>query len=90
MIDAAEVKVNLDNEAIKEYIEDEINKRINQQLLLVDVNKLSNITSMSKRWLEEEILSDPRVARYERRKNRKRFYLYEPTIEAILNIVNEW
>ena len=45
---------------------------------------------MSIRYLEDEILCDPRVRVHERRKNRKRWWLYEPTIEAIKEITVEW
>ncbi len=59
-------------------------------MLLVDINKLSEITCMSVRYLEDEILSDPRIRIHERRKSRKRWWLYEPTIEVIKEITAEW
>lgn len=90
MIPTAEVKVNLDEKAIKEYIRTELDKQIHQNLLLVDINKLAEITSMSVRYLESGILSDPRVRVHERRKTRKRWWLYEPTIAAIKEILDEW
>lgn len=90
MIPAAQVQVEIDQEQIKEYIESEIQKVINQQLLLVDINKLAQLTSMSPRFLEEYILSDPRVRLHERRRDRKRWWIYEPTMKAILSIVNDW
>lgn len=86
----AQVNIDIDQKQVREYIESELQKQINQQLLLVDVNKLSEITCMSVRYLEDEILTDPRVKLHERRKNRKRWWFYEPTIEAIKNIVDEW
>lgn len=86
----AQLSVDIDQVQIKEIIEREIQKQINQQLLLVDINKLSEITCMSVRYLEDEILSDPRVKIHERKKSRKRWWLYEPTIKAIINILDEW
>lgn len=86
----AQLSVDIDQEQIKEIIEREIQKQINQQLLLVDINKLSEITCMSVRYLEDEILSDPRVKIHERKKSRKRWWIYEPTIKAIINILDEW
>lgn len=59
-------------------------------MLLVDINKLSEITCMSVRYLEGEILSDPRIRIHERRKSRKRWWLYEPVIEAIKDVIDEW
>lgn len=86
----AQLSVDIDQGQIKEIIEREIRKQINQQLLLVDINKLAEITCMSVRYLEDEILCDPRVRIHERRKSRKRWWLYEPTIKAITNILDEW
>lgn len=90
MVPSAELKVNIDEKAIKEYVEKELQKQINQQLLLVDINKLSELTSMSIRHLEEEILCDPRVKMHERKKSRKRWWLAQPTFEAIEDILDEW
>ncbi len=86
----AEINVAIDQKQVQEFIEEQLKKQINQQLLLVDINKLVEITCMSARYLEDEILSDPRVKIHERRKSRKRWWLYEPTIEAIKNIIDEW
>lgn len=86
----ANVSVQIDEQAIRDYISKELDKQIHQKLLLVDINKLIEITSMSARYLEGEILSDPRVKIHERKKNRKRWWLYEPTIEAIKDIVDGW
>lgn len=90
MIPTAEVSVNIDQKQIKDYIEKELQKQINQQLLLVDINKLAELTSMSVRYLEDEILSDPRVRIHERRKSRKRWWLAQPTFQAIDEITYEW
>lgn len=86
----ASVKVEINQDEIKKYIEDEVQKQINQQLLLVDITKLSQLTSMSPRYLEEYIISDPRVRLHERRRDRKRWWIYEPTIKAIISIINDW
>ncbi len=86
----ADVTINIDQKQVREFIEKELQKQINQQLLLVDINKLSEITSMSVRYLEDEILPDPRVKIHERKKRRKRWWLYEPTVKAIIEITDEW
>jgi len=59
-------------------------------MLLIDIEKLAEITSMSKRFLEEHVLGDPRMRVLERRKSRKRWWIYEPAMEALLSIVNDW
>jgi len=86
----AEIKVIIDEKAIKEYVQNELQKHVHHQLLLVDINRLSELTSMSVRYLEDDILSDPRVRVHERRKNRKRWWVAKPTFEAILDIVDGW
>jgi len=82
-------KPNL-REQIRDIIEEESQKQFNHQLLLVDINKLTEITCMSARYLEDEILRDPRVRIHERRKRRKRWWLAQPTFEAIDEITAEW
>ncbi|MBU5594882.1 hypothetical protein KQI76_06865 [Amphibacillus sp. MSJ-3] len=86
----AQVNVEIDQKQVKQIIEQELQKQIHQNLLFVDINKLSEITCMSIRYLEDEILCDPRVRIHERRKSRKRWWLYEPTIKAIVDITDEW
>jgi len=85
-----EVKVIIDAKEIEEYVRQVLQKHVNQQLLLVDINRMSDLTSMSVRYLEEEIISDPRVRVHERRKNRKRWWVAKPTFEAIIDIVDGW
>lgn len=86
----ANVQVNIDEKAIKEYINNQLDQQIHETLLLVDVEILTRVTSMSKRFLEDEILSDPRMRVLERRKARKRWWLYKQSLEVIKEIVDEW
>lgn len=86
----AEVRIEINQDEVKAFIEKRIQQQIDHELLFIDINKLAEITSMSKRFLEDEILCDPRVRVNERRKTRKRWWLYKPTIEAIKNITEEW
>lgn len=86
----ANVQVNIDEKAIKEYIQQQIDQHLHETLLTVDLEKLVVITSMSKRFLENEILSDPRMRLIERRRNRKRWWFYKQALEVITEIINEW
>lgn len=87
----AEINVNLNNEELRKYINQKLNEAINEALFLVDIERLSNITSMSKSFLEKEILCDPRMKAIERRKEKgKRFYFYRECIEILRQIVDEW
>lgn len=90
MTPTAQVQVKINEKEVRDFIERELQKQINQQLLLVDINKLSELTCMSPRYLEDEILTDPRVRIHERRKSRKRWWIYEPTMKAIISIIDEW
>lgn len=87
---AAQISVELDQNKIKEYIEEKINNEIRREVLFIDITGLVEITSCSKRWLEDELLTDPRIKQFERRKNRKRLWLYKETINAIKEIAEEW
>ncbi|WP_347724002.1 hypothetical protein [Lysinibacillus capsici] len=86
----AQVQVNIDENEIKNYIQRQLDECIRETILFIDVEGLIRITNFSKRFLEDAVLSDPRVKMHQRQKSRKRFWFYEPTIEAIKEIVNEW
>lgn len=90
MIPSGKVKISLDEKALRDYIEQELSKQIHQQLILVDINKLSELTCMSVRYLEDDILTDPRVKLQEVRKNRKRWWIAQPTFKAIVEVVKYW
>lgn len=85
-----QVQVTLDEKVIKEYIQLQIDQNVREAFLLVDLEKLVELTSMSKRFLEDEILSDPRMRLLERRKSRKRWWFYKQSLEVIKEIVDEW
>lgn len=86
----ANIEVKIDDKAVKEYIQEKIDKQIQETLFLCDVKKLAEVTSMSQRFLEDEILSDPRMKLIERRRNRKRWWFYETALKTIEEIINEW
>ncbi|MEI4799911.1 hypothetical protein WAZ07_00990 [Bacillus sp. FJAT-51639] len=86
----ANVQVNIDEKAIKEYIMQQIDQQLHETLLMVDIERLVVMTSMSRRFLEDEILSDARMRVIERRRNRKRWWFYKEAFEVITEIVDEW
>ncbi|MEK3995940.1 hypothetical protein MKY29_14385 [Psychrobacillus sp. FSL K6-2365] len=86
----ASVQVQIDEKAFKEYIENQLNLQVHESIFMIDIEKLTVITSMSKRFLEDEILSDPRMRNIERRKSRKRWWFYKESLEVIKEIVDEW
>ena len=85
----ANINVQLDEVAIRDYIREQLDNQINHELLLVDVKKLAELLSMSVRFIEDEFLHDPRVKIYEVRKNKKRWFWYKEIIEAISQIISE-
>lgn len=85
------VSIEIDEKAIQQIIEKELEKQVTHQLLLIDINKLAEITCMSKSFLENEMLHDPRMKIIERRKEKgKRFWFYEQALEVIKEIMDEW
>ncbi len=87
----AEINVQIDEIKIKQHIEKRLDEIVNETLILVDVKGLAKKLSMSERFIESEFLHDVRVRQFEVRKNKKRWYWYKQTIEAITEIINtEW
>lgn len=86
----AQIQVDINQEEIQKYIKEQLDQQLRHEFLFVDVNKLADMMSVSKRWLEEHLLDDPRVMVCMRQKNRKRLYLYPDVVEAIKRISDEW
>jgi len=86
----AQLSVNIDETAIKDYIHKQLDQQIQESLLFIDLKKMAEITSMSPRYLEEQILKDPRMRLIERRKERKRWWLYKEAVSVIQAILDEW
>lgn len=62
-------------------------------VLFMDINDIQQATTYSRKFLEDYILSDPRIKRYERQREKggKRVWLKEPTARALQEIImNEW
>lgn len=86
----AQLSVNIDETAIRDYIHKQLDQQIQESLLLIDLKKMAEITSMSPRYLEEQILKDPRMKLIERRKERKRWWIYKEAVKVIQAILDEW
>lgn len=62
-------------------------------ILFWDVNDIMKATTFSRKFLEDHILNDPRIQRYERQREKggKRVWLKEPTSKILQEIImNEW
>lgn len=87
----AEIKIQIDEKAIREQIEIRLDEVIHDTLILIDVKGLAKKLSMSERFISDEFLRDPRIRQFEVRKNRKKWFWYQQTIEAVKEIITtEW
>ncbi|WP_431030083.1 hypothetical protein [Lysinibacillus sp. LZ02] len=62
-------------------------------VLFWDIHDIQKATTFSRKFLEDHILNDPRVQRYERQREKggKRVWLKEPTAKVIQEIImNDW
>lgn len=87
--------VNLDvavNQAeIRDYINQQLDQVIKASLFIWDIETMSRRTCMSKSFLENEFLRDPRMKLLERRKEKgKRFWFYEESKQVMKDIMDEW
>jgi len=87
----AEVTVNVNQNEIKEYVNKKLDESIQEVLFIWDIEQMSKRTCMSKSFLENEFLRDPRMKILERRKEKgKRFWFYEESKRVIKEIMDEW
>ncbi|MGG1481429.1 hypothetical protein ABE402_11050 [Bacillus smithii] len=87
----AEIKVNVNNKEIRDYINQKLEEALNECLFTWDIEEMSKRTCMSKSFLENEFLRDPRMKLLERRKEKgKRFWFYEESKRVMKEIMDEW
>ena len=86
----ANIHIDVNQEEVRQYIERKLDEQIKGSLWFVDVEKIVELTCMSKRFLEDTILSDPRMRTIERRKNQKRWYPAKQAFEVIEEITFGW
>ncbi|MCC2250531.1 hypothetical protein JUJ52_11215 [Virgibacillus sp. AGTR] len=87
----AEVNIDVDQSEIREYINGKLDETLKKSLFVWDIEEMSKRTCMSKSFLENEFLHDPRMKLLERRKEKgKRFWFYEQSLEVMKEIMNEW
>ncbi|ACA41634.1 hypothetical protein J2D69_17815 [Lysinibacillus sphaericus] len=86
----ANIEVNIDKQAIQQYIKMRLDEEVREIFFLVDLKKMSELLCMSERYIEDEFLRDPRVKVLEVRRRKKRWWKYKPLIQVIDEIVSEW
>lgn len=87
--------VNLDvavnQTEVRDYINQQLDHVIKESLFVWDIETMSKRTCMSKSFLENEFLRDPRMKLLERRKEKgKRFWFYEESKQVMKEIMDEW
>jgi hypothetical protein len=86
----AKVEIDVDQKEIQDYIFSKINESIQEALIMWDLDMMSKKMCLSKRFIEETFLRDPRMKRLERRKERgKRIWFYKESLEVIKQIMDE-
>lgn len=86
----ANIEVNLDKQAIREYVEKRLEEEVREVLWLIDLEKMVELTNMSRRFLESDVVCDARMRAIEIKKNRKRWWPYRQAFEVIREITSEW
>lgn len=80
-------------EKVEQEFQTLVHEAARPALLFWDINQMSDELSFEKSFLEEHILTDPRVRQYQRQRGPrgKRVWLYEPSRAVIEEIImNEW
>lgn len=80
-------------EKVKRQLDEIVNTAAQPVILFWDINDIIRTTTFSRKSLEDHILNDPRIRRYERRREKggKRIWLRKQTAEALEEIImNEW
>lgn len=83
--------MNVNQSEIRSYINQKLEEQLKEALFTWDLDQMSKRTCMSKTFLENEFLQDPRMRLLERRKEKgKRFWFYEQSLEVMKEIMDEW
>lgn len=83
--------VDVNQTEIRDYINQQLDHVIKESLFVWDIETMSKRTCMSKSFLENEFLRDPRMKLLERRKEKgKRFWFYEESKQVMKEIMDEW
>lgn len=80
-------------EKVHQQLSEIVNSAARPIILFWDINDIERATTFSRKTLEEYILCDPRIQRYERQREKggKRIWLREPTAKALQEIImDEW
>jgi hypothetical protein len=87
----AKINLDIDQEEIRKQVNEKLDNAIHQTLFTWDIDQMAKRTCMSKSFLENEFLHDPRMKLLERRKEKgKRYWFYEQSLEVMKQIMDQW
>lgn len=87
----ANISLDIDHEEIRKQVNAKLDEAIQQAFFTWDIEQMTKRTCMSKSFLENEFLHDPRMKLLERRKEKgKRYWFYEQSLEVMKEIMNDW
>lgn len=87
----AKIDVQIDEELVRQQLKDLVDETGRAMLLFWDIDEISKRTCLDKSYLTKHILIDPRMKVYERRRGKgKRIWLYEGSVQALKEIIDEW
>ncbi|MGE7886251.1 hypothetical protein ACQKN7_02250 [Bacillus cereus] len=85
------IDVSINQGEIRKYINEQINQELRQSLVFWDINRMSEMTCLSKSFLENEFLNDSRMKLLERRKEKgKRIWPFNESVKVLQMIMDEW
>ncbi|RUL56494.1 hypothetical protein [Lysinibacillus antri] len=84
-------KAGITKEKFEKQIEELINEATRTTLLYWDIDRMSELTCMEPSYLDKHVLQDHRMKVFERRRGKgKRYWIYEGSVQALKEIVDEW
>lgn len=87
----AKIEVAVDQQELNEQLRELIAESARATLIFWDIDEMSRATCLDKAYLAKHILNDHRMKVYERRRGKgKRIWLYEGSVQALKDIVDEW
>lgn len=87
----ADITVHVNNDELKKYVTQKLEQSLKEAFFTWDIDQMSKQTCMSRSFLENEFLCDPRMKLLERRKEKgKRYWFYEESKRVMKEIMNEW
>ena len=86
----AKLEVVVDGQLLKDEVKKQVEAAVVSQLWFVDAKRISELTCLSPRFLEEHVFSDIRMRTIMIQKNRKRLWKSDLALETISEIFSEW